>query len=410
MTAQARPSWQTAAVTIYAVLGFSLSTILALVFGILAIADYLKGDPQAGFFGLWTSLALTVVGVAGLPAVVLGISIIWFKREDGIRTPNRLWIAAFAIYPLGLALGYLIFERQVGPPLLGTFAQVMALGGPILAMAALIQLSGRAMSAVRAWGHFLFGLWLIPALAFVVELILLVAGLFVLVGGLVLSPGGQQLLQQLQGPPGRLFSQPPPEVITQAVAQPWVIALGVLFVSLLIPMVEEGLKSIAVWPVLARSPSPSQAFIGGALGGLGFALVEGMFLTQPDLTWFSTAFIRGGASMMHALAAGITAWGLAEAVVRRRFFRLPLAYGTAIGLHGLWNLSAVGLGVAQLGSDIGLSSITPPLENLLNVAGAIMLGLLSLLAFGGLPLIARRLARSSSSGGKDDGLAPVSTD
>jgi hypothetical protein len=123
-----------------------------------------------------------------------------------------------------------------------------------------------------------------------------------------------------------------------------------------------------------------------------------MFLTQPDMTWLLTALIRAGASMMHAMAAGITAWGLAEAVVRRRFWRLPLAYVVAIGLHGLWNLSAVSLGVAQLGHDVGLSSITPPLENLLTVTGAVMLGLLSLLAAGSLPIIARRLAAQSTQG------------
>ncbi len=244
-------------------------------------------------------------------------------------------------------------------------------------------------------------------MAFIVELVLLIAGIFILVGGMMLTPGGQQLLRQLQGPPGRLFSQPPSDLITQAISEPWVIVLALIFLSILVPIVEEGLKSIAVWPMLSRSPSPSQAFIGGALGGLGFALVEGMFLTQPDVSWFSTALVRGGASMMHALATGITAWGLAEAVVRRRFWRLPLAYLTAICLHGLWNLSAVSLGVAQLGSEFGLSSIAPPnLENLLTLGGVVLLGLLSLLAFVGLPLITRRLSEQAPVGQTDEERLP----
>jgi hypothetical protein len=398
MNTGARPKWATTAVVIYAGLGSAISIGLASVFGILATADYLKGDTQAGFFGVWTSFAFTVIAIAGLPAIVLGIQILWLKRADPARTPSRAWMAAFILYPLGLALGYAIFERHGIPPLFGTFAQLLALGGPILTMAVLIQLSGQTISALRAWGHFLLGLWLIPTLAFILELVLLIAGIFIVVAGLLLSPAGQQLLSQLQAPPGQLFSQPPPELVTQAVSQPWVIALAVLFISVLIPIVEEGLKSIAIWPILRRSPGPSQAFIGGALGGLGFALVEGMFLTQPDMTWLLTALIRAGASMMHAMAAGITAWGLAEAVVRRRFWRLPLAYVVAIGLHGLWNLSAVSLGVAQLGHDVGLSSITPPLENLLTVTGAVMLGLLSLLAAGSLPIIARRLAAQSTQG------------
>jgi len=396
MTAEARPRWAPTAVMIYAGLGSMISIGLASVFGILGAADYLKGDAQAGFFGVWTSFAFFVIAISGLPAVVLGIRTLWLKRTDPARSPSRAWTAAFFLYPVGLSLGYVIFERHGGPPLLGTFAQLLALGGPILAMAVLLQISGRAISALRAWGHFLLGLWLIPTLAFFLELILLIVGIFIMIGGLLFSPTGRQLLGRLQAPPGQLFSQPPPELAIQAVSQPWVIALAILFISVLIPILEEGLKSIAIWPILRRSPGPSQAFIGGALGGLGFALVEGMFLTQPDVTWLSTAFIRGGASMMHALATGITAWGLAEAVVRRRYWRLPLAYAVAIGLHGLWNLSAVSLGVAQLGQEMGLSSITPALGNLLTMTGAVMLSFLSLLAVVSLPIIARRLAAKSA--------------
>jgi hypothetical protein len=398
MSDQARPTWETVLFIFYGAIGLVLGGGAALVFGTLAIADYLKNDPQAGFFGVWSGMTFAVIALAGLPALVLAVRSLWVKQPDPPRSPPRAWIYAIAVYPAGLALGHWIFVDHGGPLLFGTLAQVMALGGPILAMAVAVQVSGRSVSALRAWTHFLLGLWLIPSIAFVVELIVLIFGLFFVVGGLMLSPTGQQLLNQMQGPPGRLFSQPPPELVTQAISQPWVIALAVLFVSVLIPIVEEGLKSIAVWPILPRSPSPSQAFVGGALGGFGFATVEGMFLTQPDVTWFSTAFIRGGASLMHALAAGIMAWGLAEAAVRRRGWRLPLAYAVAIALHGLWNLSAVGLGVSQLGSELGLSSLAPSVQTLLASVGATMLSALSLVALIGLPLIARSLARRNQTG------------
>lgn len=392
MTTETRPAWAPILLIVYAGAGFVLSIGMGVAFGVLALTDYIQGDMQAGFFGIWSSVAFGVIGVAGLPAIALGARSVWFKVAGGLRAPARVWLVAFAAYPLGLALGYVIYVRQVGSPVFGTFAQILALGGPIVAMAVLVQRSGQAMSALRAWGHFLLGLWLVPTLAFVVELVLLILGIFILLGGLLLGPEGQQLFGQLQGPPGKLFTQPPPELVTQAISEPWVIFLAVLFISFIIPVVEEGLKSITIWPMLSRAPDPSQAFIGGALGGLGFAMVEGMFLTQPDSTWFLTAFIRGGASMMHALAAGITAWGLAEAVVRRKYGRLPLAYLTAISLHGLWNLSAVSLGVAQLSSEVGLPAIGPQMESLFTLAGATLLGVLSLMALIGVPIIARRLS------------------
>jgi hypothetical protein len=395
MTTESRRKWWTLAFSSYAVIGMSVGLALALLFGILAAADYMRGDAQAGLLGVWSSMAFSIVALAGLPALILGIRILWVGRRDPERRMSHAWLYAAVAYPLGLALGFWIYDKHGGPQLMGTFAQILSLGGPILAMGVLVQLLGESISSLRAWGHFLLGLWLIPTLSFVIELTLLVVGMTIVLGGLILSPAGQQLLNQLQGPPSRLFSQPPPELVTQAVSQPWVIALAIIFLSLLIPMVEEGLKSIAVWPILPRSPSPSQAFVGGALGGLGFALVEGMFLTQPDATWFPTAFVRGGASMMHALGAGLTAWGLAEAFVRRRFWRLPLAYACAVALHGLWNLSAVSLGVAQLSSQVGVSPVPPGLESLLSLIGGVMLGSLSLLAACGLPLIAHRLASQS---------------
>jgi hypothetical protein len=406
MSSDNRSIWETALLILYCAMGVVICSGLALAFSSLGLADYMRGDAQAGFFGIWSSMTFLVIAAAGLPALIVGSFSLWQRRSPRPRNLSRAWIASILVFPLGLALGYWIYVSHGGPPLFGTLAQVLALGSPILAMAVLVQLAGQSITAVRAWGHFLLGLWLIPALAFVIELILLIVGVVVLLGGLMATPAGQQLLNQLQGPPGRLFTQPPPEVITQAVSQPWILILAVLFVSVLIPMVEEGLKSIAIWPVLPHKPSPSQAFVGGALGGLGFALVEGMFLTQPDTTWYSTAFIRGGASMMHALAAGITAWGLAEAIVRRRIWRLPLAYLTAIGLHGMWNLSAIGLSVAQLSSEFSASSVSFPPQHFLALAGGTALGVLSLLALGGLPLTARRLARATALGTADRPASP----
>lgn len=396
MNSAYRPDWRTILFGLYILVGILTAGSGALAFGLLSLTDYLRGDSLTGFLGVWSGLTFVVVSAAGLPAGAVAFRALQSASAFEARRPAAMWLLAIGLFPIGLGLGYWIYEAGQAPPLLGTFAQILALGGPIIFAAVVVQRAGPAISAVRAWVHFLLGLWLIPFVAFFTELVLLVVAAIVVVLGLSLTPGGLGLLNQLLGPRPQGFSSPPPQAFTDLLTEPWFIVLLIVFLCILIPMVEELLKSAAIWPALPRSPSPSQAFMGGALGGLGFALVEAMFLTQPDMSWFTTALVRGGASMMHALAAGITSWGLAEAVVRRRRWRLPLAYAIAVGLHGTWNLSAIGIGFSQLRSQLNLSPLTASLQPWVAAAAGATLLMLSLGAFLALPLITRRLAASSA--------------
>ncbi|MFP3853666.1 MAG: PrsW family glutamic-type intramembrane protease, partial [Anaerolineales bacterium] len=146
--------------------------------------------------------------------------------------------------------------------------------------------------------------------------------------------------------------------------------------------------SSSIWPFLPQKVSSGAAFLGGALGGTGFAFAEAMFLTQPVSGWLIMAIARAGASSMHALAAGLTAWGLAEGVVQKRWRRLALGFFVAVALHGLWNAAAIGLGIGQLALEQS-SEAKPAVE----VAVAISIGiiiLLSLVAIALLPTLQSR--------------------
>jgi hypothetical protein len=162
------------------------------------------------------------------------------------------------------------------------------------------------------------------------------------------------------------------------------------FVAGIVPVIEEAVKSLSVLPI-ARHLSPSEAFVGGALGGAGYALFEALFLTQPDPSWLTTMIGRGGATMMHAFTAAITCWGISQVVHQRRWGRLALAYLSSVTMHATWNAAVIGMGIAQVNQETRALQIPQSLEALALNAAPLLLGALSVMALVGLALGARRL-------------------
>lgn len=170
----------------------------------------------------------------------------------------------------------------------------------------------------------------------------------------MLTPRGQHLIERLTPylfNPGAEPTDIPEELIIDIALNPIVIVGIIVMLGVLVPIIEEIFKSSSVWPFLPNKVAPSAAFLGGALGGLGFALAEAMFLTQPAAGWLVTAVARSGASSMHALASGLAAWGLAQGFVRKQWPKLLLAMVGAIGLHALWNVAAVGVSLSAAASE-----------------------------------------------------------
>jgi peroxiredoxin Q/BCP len=170
-----------------------------------------------------------------------------------------------------------------------------------------------------------------------------------------------------------------------------VVAAVFAFVAGLVPLIEEAVKSLSV-ALMARRLDPASAFVGGAIGGAGYALFEALFLTQPDPSWLTTMVGRGGATMMHAFTAALTGWGISQVVHHRRWGRLALAYLTAVSMHALWNATAIGVGLLQLNGQLGTAQV-PGVVFAAEQGGPILLTALSLVALVGLPLGAWRLSR-----------------
>jgi len=364
-------------------LGLGLCLAIAGALGLLSL--FAKQPIALGV----EAASIFALGALGAPAIYWGFK---GSADRAVRRPGQAWILAMLLYPLSLVLGILAFEVGTLPRVLGPIAHIIAAGAPVLFVASISLARGPLTSARRRWAHVLAGSWVTPPLSLFLELLMLVPFGLLLILGLALSPDSQSLLQELAA----IDLSSESELINlteRLLTQPIVILLGVGLLSGAVPLIEELLKTIAIWPLLGKPMSARYAFLGGALGGAGYALFESLFLPRPGEEWAITMVARAGTPLIHAFNTGLVCWGLAEGVRRRRWLFSAGAYVLAVGLHGMWNLAAIGIGLAGLS---GASGLEPSLLNAVGYLG--LLGLFGLTAgsLAGLIWLPARLGSEAS--------------
>lgn len=379
------------ALLLYALAGSFISLTAAVSVGAVAGIAYFRSEPAAAQAAQWTAAGLLTLAILGLPAIRLSLEALLGGRRPQPNVPARAWLLISGLFPVGLLLGFLAYERGVLSALLGPVGQILAIATPAAVAVLLVRRAGPAVPLRRLWGHILIGLWAVPLAALLIEGVFLLLGIFMSSIGLALTPGGQDLVTDLQQLLNTLETNPSPDLMARVTLHPAVIVLILVFLGLMVPLIEELSKTAAIWPLLPRRIGRSEAFLGGAVGGTGFALAEALFLAQPGVGWVVTAAARAGATMMHALATGIASWSLAEALTRQRWRRAIVGMGLAVALHGLWNVGAIGIGLSQLA--LRTSPAVSPI--LMNRIGSASLGLILTLGLGALVLLPRLQARSA---------------
>jgi hypothetical protein len=389
---QQRVDWLSLSVFGLSLLGIVLGLTACLGLIVLTLVDVSLGDSASALGLEYAAASLATASLLGIPmAVLTGRKL--FQGVDLDRSqPAVAWAALALLFPLAIAAGYLASVQRVLPGILGPLAQVLAAGIPAALIALWMRRLSQPVTPTRSWGHFLMGLWPAPVLALALEAALLIAVVIVLIVGLGSQPRMMDLLQNLGANPA-ISPERLEQDITTIVLNPWTVVCILGYIAVLVPMLEEAIKALGVVPFLRLRLSPSEAFLGGVLSGLGYALFEALFLPQPGSGWAETMLARVGATLMHAFTAGLTGWALAEAVVRRKPGRLLLAYPIAVAVHGLWNASAVAIGLAGLAAGAAHRQLMdPPYVAVAALAGMLLL-VLTILVFVGLPAAARRLGR-----------------
>jgi RsiW-degrading membrane proteinase PrsW (M82 family) len=296
---------------------------------------------QSGMLGF----SLLLVGVLSVVAAYQGVQ--WLRgagQSEFALRPGRAWqfLALLAIW-IGSVWGAQLAVRLPAWKWLAVLLHAVAIALPIYVLLLLATAGLERGSLQRVWGAFSAGMWLSTGLALVAEALLGVLALIAVGVYLAAHPEQAAFLQRLIRDLGS--SRGLPEAFTALqplLDQPIALFLALLAFSGLAPIIEETAKSVTTWLVIDLLRSPAAGFVTGALGGAGFALLEGLFASaNPDMYWGTTLLVRAGSSMMHISAAAVAGYGISAFYASRRPVALASGYLGAMTLHSLWNASII---------------------------------------------------------------------
>lgn len=360
MQAQPRFDWRSAGQLAVSLMGIFLGLAAAGVLALTTLMPWLDGEMPGGEQAAGTmTLAWSGLLVAGLslPSAVLALRKL-MGRAPIMRNGRRsLKLASLLLLVWPLAL--LLAKSAVGsslawlllPPLL-----ILVMGIPTLWLTSAARAGLPVESLQRGWGTASFSAVIGPALIILLEASLLVLALVAFGVWLIGQPGLLTELQQLtetftlQNDPTQLM-----ELLQPHLEQPGVLAAGVVFIAVLVPLIEEAFKPLAAWLLAGRWLTPASGFSAGVLGGGMFALLESLGYLASALAegFVGFALARSGTLLLHVATAGLVGWGVGSALGEGRYLRLAWTYLAAVALHGVWNAVGILPALEELPGVIG---------------------------------------------------------
>ncbi len=194
-------------------------------------------------------------------------------------------------------------------------------------------------SAQRFWGVFGSGLTFAPLIALIVEFLILI--LFGILWWMLLQNQPDQK-QELMNLINRLQqSSVTPAIFERTISRllesPGVVGTAFVYIAVIVPVVEELIKPIAVCLLLGRNLTPREGFLLGATAGAGYALFENLTIAADAEIWTFVVISRLGTAAIHILTTALVGWGLTSAWTEKRYTRFLMSLIAAISLHGVWN-------------------------------------------------------------------------
>jgi hypothetical protein len=364
------------------VIGFGILVLVmgAAGMGVISISDL--------FFGGTDSPALMISAFAfGFQAIVL-IVCAWFVSQkvrglEQAENPFNFPYAAWQMPAVVIVVGFVVLIGGVV-----AFSELPVFGWillPALTMLAIILpiwvlfgIGSNGLGLGPRWRFFAIlglGMTIGPLLTLVIEGVSIV---FLIISGVIyLVASDSPLLEEFGNIVFLLEGETNPEVILELLSpyltNPLMLGVGIGFIAVFVPLLEEMLKPLGVWLFARRIETPAQGFVLGMLSGAGFALLESLNASADGtVSWPVIVSVRGGASLLHIVTSGLVGWGIVSAFREKRFGRLAAAYLTAVLIHGVWNAAAVGTGITVLGESIGKP------EWMFNYLPALFCGLLTM--------------------------------
>ena len=303
-------------VTVFGGLSILCGMIFGLVIGLLAAVP--TGE---GLATLAVLVELTVAPiVAGGFAVYYGIRGILRKPSPRFSIPSPLFFLALTVLVLGAGVVFWHLTPAPGSP--GLILPLVFLAGILPAFTILAFTARRlGLPSTRrhVWMSLLYGLTLAPLLAIILEVIALV------------------VVSRISGVGSASLGVP-----SNSASDPLLLIVLLLTVSLVAPVVEEGVKPLGAVLLMRRLRTPASAFLLGMAAGVGFDIFETIgYIGQGQADWITIAIERVGGGLLHGVGAGMATLGWYYLIngrgVSRRWLRGIGCILYAVVQHAIFN-------------------------------------------------------------------------
>jgi hypothetical protein len=336
--------------SLFGFLLFAAVALFLLTTGIILGASALfTGLVQGEVDARGTIYSMTLLFLSALLGLVALVSFTRFLNKPSVDLPVstslRGWQVAVGVIAGGLALflGQLIQENTSVNWLI---LPLLTLPAVMLPIWVLTSLGTRDLSLGSRWraGSVLgLSLTITPFVLFVLEVVVLIV-IFILV--IIYAVGNPHVVAEFERLSSQFMFLDPESDQALRILMPYLIKpsvflpVAVLF-SIIIPLLEELLKPLAVWLLINRLDSAGQGFALGALSGAGFAIIETFNASGQVAEWGGLLFTRIGTGLLHITTSALMGGAIYLAFRERRYLRLFATYLLVVLLHGLWNFGAV---------------------------------------------------------------------
>ncbi|PKO04601.1 MAG: hypothetical protein CVU41_16290 [Chloroflexi bacterium HGW-Chloroflexi-3] len=336
-------------------LGFLSSLIgggLLLAFGFFSgMIDPLTAN-DAGLMLVigWTSL---LIAAAFIPALISAVFHLQGRPMPALQ-PSTQRIIKFALILIWIVsiLGVLLISRFQVLNLITSLLIIPLVLVPILFF---FMIGARKLSLgnrPRVWGAVAFNFSIMMPVVLLAELVLF---FFIFMIAAIWLAGQPELLSQImmyaeQISSGLMNPLEAEQFVTDLISRPIFLNGSILVVSVLVPLIEEFFKPMAIWFLAGKRLTPSQGFVGGLIGGACFAMLEslGAVGIPAESEWLMLLFGRTGTGLLHVTLSGLVGWGFASAFYNRKWGRAIFTYLLAVTIHGLWNFFALLSGIVPI--------------------------------------------------------------
>ncbi|HOW92515.1 MAG TPA: PrsW family glutamic-type intramembrane protease [Anaerolineaceae bacterium] len=329
----------------------ALGSVIALAFVLITSLDKDLSSPENTqliniLFVIVAVIILTVPSLVSSLRYLIGI-----PPRPAVRRKLLFASLALLLVPLLILLGSRLPANPSGV-WLSALISVLTILIPIWWFLEIGRYHLAAGSVQRQWGLSTFSIFITLPVIILVEIIVLGIGLVLTALWLVQQPEFAPFVNQFSG-------QFPPDLqglenfsfdFLPLLSRPEVIAALLAAVVLVVPMLEELLKPLALWLLHRRGLTPAEGFTAGLICGAAFALLESLFSVSAVMPgdWLFTVTGRLGTGLLHIFTAGLNGWALASTWRDGRHMRVALIYILTVLIHGAWNFFAVMMGLQTI--------------------------------------------------------------